>query len=510
MMLLLSVLGLAGCSLSSGEVVESGTSMNTTETPVPIRTAVTTQSPMPTVESNEVATVTTPSGLVTQSAPVELRMPVSDQVIFTINNPEPWSGVEGDPRPDWKGWGAGAFVAAPDGTFWIADTAVHPNRLLHYQKDGELLSQFSMGDQVVYIADISLIQNSLWILDTSATQPHIVQTDFSGNVLRSVDITWDIVDLIAGEHGELFGYSFDGYIELIDETGEVNNQKLETLSFYGHEYQIGEFSSSVGTHSIRVNGNELNLPGDFFLDAPSFIGFYPEGSFALAGHEKINDLYMDHQVWYFDRDGELLGKARQYPMTMYKDWNHHLAYGPEGNVFQLLSNMDHSVQIIRLGFVSDLPKATLTPTPVPTPLSTLAIIDPAVTDEEKAQNTLIQFFQYLSEGKPAKAAPLFGGSIQEMSNFYGDSSGMTDADYWEDVCQFLWCLPVAEITGIEKVSDDEYSFQTVFVDPYGTRFGIGACCGADPAAFPTVYEFAYPVRRIGDTWLVMRLPLYTP
>src|SRR5512138_2238489 len=94
-----------------------------------------------------------------------VNLPETDQVVLTIPNSEPWSGREGDPRPNWLGWGAETFAAAPDRTFWIADTAVHPNRLLHYSPQGELLAALSLENQVVYVSYLAAIQDSLWLLD---------------------------------------------------------------------------------------------------------------------------------------------------------------------------------------------------------------------------------------------------------------------------------------------------------------------------------------------------------
>jgi hypothetical protein len=88
--------------------------------------------------------------------------------------------------------------------------------------------------------------------------------------------------------------------------------------------------------------------------------------------------------------------------------------------------------------------------------------------------------------------------------------GETDAAYWENLCEILWCLPIAEVTDMEKISEDEYIFYIVFMAPDGRRFEIGACCGGDPAATPPVWQFAYPVWRVEGEWKVMRGPLFTP
>ena len=60
------------------------------------------------------------------------------------------------------------------------------------------------------------------------------------------------------------------------------------------------------------------------------------------------------------------------------------------------------------------------------------------------------------------------------------------------------------------MSESEYLFYVVFMQLDGTRFEIGACCGGDPAATPPVWQFAYPIQKVGEVWKVVRGPLFTP
>ena len=136
---------------------------------------------------------------ITASPAPSVGMPEVDQMIFTIPNAELWAGREEDSRPDWKGWGAESFRIAPGGTFWIADTAVFPNRLLQYNAQGELLQEISLVDWVVYAHALSIDQNRVWILDISAEQPRLVQLsskrEFSvqcGYSQRDHDPRWDV------------------------------------------------------------------------------------------------------------------------------------------------------------------------------------------------------------------------------------------------------------------------------------------------------------------------------
>jgi hypothetical protein len=445
---------------------------------------------------------------VTPSPMPGIQLTLEDQVIFTIPNTEPWSGREGDPRPDWKGWGAETFIIVPDGSFWIADTAVDPNGLLHYNPQGELLQEISLEGKVVYPKDLALAQDSLWVLDVSDIQPKAIQLSLDGEVRSSVDVPPDIFSLVIGEKDELLLYGFSGYVELIDEAGEVTQRHLDTLSYYGHTYRIGSYDQATGNIPVYVDGAPFDLPPDFFVEADPFPGFNPDGSFALAGYIQGTDYPEERQVRYYDASGELLGTARQYPQTFYKDFNHHLAFGLDGTLYQLLSNPDHSVQIVRLGFSKELPPVAHMPTLTPPPLTAMLPPESAATDEEQARNALLAFFSNMSSGNYAEGAAYIGVEVSEYAR--APLPGETLEAYWEYICNFLWCLPVAEVTDVEQISEDEYLFYVVFMWPDGRRFEIGACCGGDPAAYPPVWQFAYPVQKIDGEWKVMRGPLFTP
>lgn len=263
-----------------------------------------------------------------------------------------------------------------------------------------------------------------------------------------------------------------------------------------------------GDFHIYVDGDLFEAPPDFFVEGEPFLGFNADGSFPITGYVRDETSQVDYQVKYYTPAGELLGTARQYPQTFYKDFNHHLAFGADGSVYQLLSNPDHSVQVVRLGFPEDLLPREQPITASPTPLSVLPPFEPETTDEDQAGNVLLAFFSELYTGDYGAAAARFGGEIGEYAR--APMPGETEEEYWEYLCGFMWCLPVAEITDVEQVSENEFVFYIVFVHTDGSRFEIGACCGGDPAATPPVWQFAYPVQKIEGEWKVMRGPLFTP
>ena len=422
-------------------------------------------------------------------------------------------------RPNWLGWGAETFTVEPDRSFWIADSAASPNRLLHYSPQGEVLQEISLENLVVYPYDLAVAQNRLWVLDVSAETPKIVELDTEGKLQSNINVpqeimTWDgqfisngAFDLSVGDEGELLLSGVNGYYEIVNASGKITLQPLEALNYFGHAYRTGNYNETTRQLPIFVDGKLLEISPEFFVEMP-FLGFTPDGSFVVAGSVEDAEHQINHQVRYYSPTGDLLGTARQQPQRLYKDWNHHLSFGLEGTVYQLLSNPDHSVQILRLGFSEESPLDTK-PTLTPTPLAVLQPSNVAATNEEQARNALLTFFYGLSTQNYEEAATYYGGEKIEYARERMPNE--TLADYWAYICStVLRCLPVADITNTKQVSDDEFIFDVVFVQPDGRRFEMGACCGGDPAASPPVWQFAYPVKKINGMWQVMRRPIFTP
>jgi hypothetical protein len=465
-------------------------------------------------------TATAPPVVATPTPIPGQGLPEADEVLFTIPNPEPWYGKEGDPRPDWLGWGGETFTIAPDGSFWIADSAVDSVRLLHFKPMGELIGQISLEDLVVFPYDMVASGNSLWVLDIAADPAKVVQLSYDGKLLGEQEIPREIMEregeyvangvfnLWTGEDGALIVSGINGLYELVDASGGLSGRPMEAFSYAGHTYWEGIYDGATGQMPLYVDGELFETDPQFFVEGEPFLGFNPDGSFAITGYVQEEEFQLDFQVKYFTPAGVSMGTARQHPQTFYKDYNHHLAFGPDGSIYQLLSNPDHSVQVMKLGFPVELPPRGDLTRATPTPLVPLQPSVAAATDEEQARNALVAFFYNLGEGNYSEAAASFGGEINEYAR--DPLPGETIEAYWDYLCGYLWCLPVAEITDVAQVSEDEYTFYVVFVAPEGRRFEIGACCGGDPAAIPPVWQFAYPVKKIEGEFKVMRGPLFTP
>jgi len=75
------------------------------------------------------------------------------------------------------------------------------------------------------------------------------------------------------------------------------------------------------------------------------------------------------------------------------------------------------------------------------------------------------------------------------------------------------CLKVKEI--VQQVQDwpDTYTFTIEFLNPDGSLFVLGACCGASETDMPPQSRFDVVVMRIpqaGNALRVQSLPVYVP
>jgi hypothetical protein len=98
---------------------------------------------------------------------VVCRLPVGDQGIHYAD----------ENTAELKAWGPGGLTVAPDGTFWVSDTA--SRRLLHYGRDCALLGVLPLKD-VQGVTDLVATGDSLYALDVSADPPTVLHLSLSG------------------------------------------------------------------------------------------------------------------------------------------------------------------------------------------------------------------------------------------------------------------------------------------------------------------------------------------
>ena len=142
-------------------------------------------------------------------------------------------------------------------------------------------------------------------------------------------------------------------------------------------------------------------------------------------------------------------------------------------------------------------------------------VSPAHINIEKARQTLVTFFDLLSNGNYVEASELYGGSYEELIDMNPGIDPDDHASLLESACTVngYQCLPVKDI--VQEVPDwpDSITFTVTFVNPDGSLFELGACCGEAATDAPLQTSFDFPVMRVTqaeDAFLVQRLPVYTP
>jgi hypothetical protein len=312
-----------------------------------------------------------------------------------------------------------------------------------------------------------------------------------------------------------------GLTMIVDASGYQVNRPLTGLSAYGHAYRVLEGSGGEPP-TLSVDGQRVTLGTSQTLEVEPFLGFNPDGTFPVVVRRETPvsgeavEPSIDWLVDYFRPDGSAIGYARLPERRPWQEFNHELAMGNQGQVFDLVSLPDHSVELIQLGFEASPPEPLrLAPTPAATPLTRL---QPGALPGEgafppgalEAESALLTFFGDLSRGGFQAANGLYAGTFDE---FNASPPGADPAEveaFWTQVCQQYLCLPIAGITAAAPDGPAAFTFEVVFMWPDGQRLEIGACCGGNPAAAPPVWQFSYPVARRDGGWKVLRGPLYVP
>ena len=146
------------------------------------------------------------------------------------------------------------------------------------------------------------------------------------------------------------------------------------------------------------------------------------------------------------------------------------------------------------------------------PLST----SPAGEDETLAQQTLEDFFTYAGQKNYQAAAELLepmpeGGEVatswQNMPGLGTDNQLTDHGAILKVYCEtFETCLPVKVLRSSQQ-PNAMYQFEVSFLNPDGSVYELGPCCGAEG---PATTEFIYYVKKIDGQWKVITAPLYHP
>jgi SH3 domain-containing protein len=213
----------------------------------------------------------------------------------------------------------------------------------------------------------------------------------------------------------------------------------------------------------------------------------------------------------FDVIGQIESQKKYLVIGKHVDWwfvnlgnnQSGWVYAP-GNVTRFFGNADN------------VPDIASPPTPTPEIISACTPADKTETQSEglkKARNAFTTFFELLNQREYEQAAALYGGDYQGLR----DSNPLLDPQdhgaLLTNGCEIngLQCLRVKRIVDERAVSSEEYHFTVEFLNPDGSLFVRGPCCGGNATDFPPESQFAYTViRNCAGEFLVLELPVYVP
>lgn len=140
---------------------------------------------------------------------------------------------------------------------------------------------------------------------------------------------------------------------------------------------------------------------------------------------------------------------------------------------------------------------------------------PSAENEMLARAVLVAFFDALNGGWYAEAAVQYGGSYEGLVDMNPDVDPTDHAALLERACTTngFQCLRVKEIVQQVQDSPDSYTFTIEFLNPDGSLFVRGACCGASETDMPPQSRFDVVVMSVpqaGNALRVQNLPIYVP
>ncbi|KPJ90430.1 MAG: hypothetical protein AMJ53_13575 [Gammaproteobacteria bacterium SG8_11] len=134
-------------------------------------------------------------------------------------------------------------------------------------------------------------------------------------------------------------------------------------------------------------------------------------------------------------------------------------------------------------------------------------------DGDKAQKTLISFFDLLHDGDYGSAAALYGGDYEVIRNHNPGIPPYDHAALFRNACTIngAQCLRVHKVNFLEQPSPAEFHFSVQFANEDGYLFWRGPCCGDDRPEMQRQDEYVYTVRlECTGSYLVMEMPVYLP
>lgn len=259
-----------------------------------------------------------------------------------------------------QGWGPAAFTIAPDGSFWVADTAGY--RVVEVLPNCRINRVISMPNHVVGIVDIEVDSNGIWVLDAAAQEPAVYMFDFDGR---------QRMHIVLGENAEAatgltridgtlsVEYEFGAYVEELSDWNSNFTNRIHVYHKTGDHLvaavpaDMSQPNASRGY--IQMDGRIIPIEVEHSLGGLRYVGFAPDGSFYVMAEEVAyaDIIEVDRTVWRFNAKGDFTGIARVPLDENFVHVEHNVAVATDGTPYVLIAR-EKSVEIRRLKFVDKL------------------------------------------------------------------------------------------------------------------------------------------------------------
>lgn len=132
---------------------------------------------------------------------------------------------------------------------------------------------------------------------------------------------------------------------------------------------------------------------------------------------------------------------------------------------------------------------------------------------DSARQALEDYFRLLADADYAGVAAAYGGSYEVLIGNNPDISPEDHAALFEAGCTYngfvcnLSLLNLVEVVGLSEV---DYRVTVELLNPDGSLFILGPCCGATEEEMPPTTQFDFRVSLVEGRYRVMDLPVYVP
>ena len=232
----------------------------------------------------------------------------NNEIIFSLPVGDRGINYSGNGDPEILPGGPEALTIAPDGTFWIADTA--DNHLLHYSTKGELLCKIAIGDYVNGAGDLEVTSQEIWILDMASFPLKIVKISLNGKVLNIYNLPKGLqredgtTGIFLGSDGSLLVEREGGIAvtRFISPSGKLEQKALNGYESFGKAYsfQPGNLMSKMeASHGYVLFGDrQIDVDVTNNLGGLSILKIDPDGSFFI----EVQEMVIDHRLHFINKN----------------------------------------------------------------------------------------------------------------------------------------------------------------------------------------------------------------